>query len=378
VINVDWYFNLHWKDRIFSKMTSDFEVTVSYSETSEDDSESLSAVIPLSLQRSSISPFSNLHSFINAIKILRNDHFDLIHSVTIKPNLFFGILARLYSIPILITIPGMGTTFSSHGLKFKLLRKLIIFLYRFAGKNDKCFFIFENKQNKMHFLKENICSPENSTVVSGAGINLKKFIYTEETSPGSHPVKLLFAARLLKGKGLEDLIEAAALVNTNEIRVDLYVAGITDTDSKETIPLAQIKGWHTDGRINYLGQIDDMPELLSNCHIIALPTKYGEGLPRILLEANACGRPVITTDIAGCNDFVEDRINGLLVNPGSVVELSEAIEKLLDPIIRKAMGLAGRQKVEKSYSREHVIDQYRVVYKKILQQYDGKKSKEVI
>ena len=93
VINVDWYFNLHWKDRIFSKMTNDFEVTVSYSETSEDDSESLSVVIPLSLQRSSISPFSNLHSFCNAKKILKHDHFDLIHSVTIKPNLYFGILA---------------------------------------------------------------------------------------------------------------------------------------------------------------------------------------------------------------------------------------------------------------------------------------------
>lgn len=366
VINVDWYFNLHWKDRIFSKMTSDFEVAVSYSKTRNEDPEHLPAVLPLNLQRSSISPLSNLYSFFNAIKILRYNHFDLIHTVTIKPNLYFGILARLYSIPILITIPGMGTTFSSHGLKFKLLRKFIKFLYRFAGKNDKSFFIFENKQDRTHFLKENICFSGNSSVVSGAGIDLKEFIYSEEPSPDPHPVKLLFAARLLKCKGLEDLIEAAALINSNEKRVNLYVAGITDTDSNETIPLAQIKRWHTDGKFNYLGQIDDMPELLSSCHIIALPTKYGEGLPRILLEANACGRPVITTDIAGCNDFVEDNYNGFLVNPGDVDGLSKAIEKLLDPIKRKNMGLAGREKVEKSYSREHVINQYKVVYKKIL------------
>ena len=97
-----------------------------------------------------------------------------------------------------------------------------------------------------------------------------------------------------------------------------------------------------------------------------MPTKYGEGLPRILLEANACGRPVITTDIAGCNDFVEDDYNGFLVKPGDVDGLSKAIEKLLDPIKRKNMGLAGREKVEKSYSREHVIGQYKVVYKKML------------
>ncbi len=366
VINVDWYFNLHWKDRVFSKMTSDFEVTVSYSKTRAEDPEHLHEVLPLSLQRSSISPFSNLLSFFNAINILRDNHFDLIHSVTIKPNLYFGILARFYSIPILITIPGMGTTFSSHGLKFKLLRKFIRFLYRFAGKNEKSFFIFENNQDRTHFLKEKICSPWNSTIVSGSGIDLKEFIYSEETSPGPHPVKLLFAARLLKGKGLEDLIEAADLINTNERLVDLYVAGITDTDSTGTIPLTQIKRWHTDGKINYLGQVNDMPQLLSNCHIIALPTKYGEGLPRILLEANACGRPVITTDIAGCNDFVKDGYNGFLVNPGDVDGLSKAIEKLLDPIKRKNMGLAGREKVEKSYSREHVIDQYKVVYKKML------------
>lgn len=346
-------------------MTNDFEITVSYSQTIEEPKHPYK-ILPLDIQRASINPLSNLLSFINARRIIKSRHFDLIHTVTIKPNLYFGILAQLNSIPILITIPGLGTSYSSHGLKFLLLRKLIRYFYRFAGKNESSYFVFENNQDKIHFLKEKICSHERSTVVAGAGINLEKFRYTKETSPGTKPVKLLFAARLLKGKGLKDLIESVSLINANKKKIDLYVAGITDTDSSDTIPLSQIERWHIDGKINYLGQVKDMPELISSCHVIALPTKYGEGLPRILLEANACGRPVVTTDIAGCNDFVEDGINGFLVNPGNIKELSEAIEKLLDPIKRETMGLAGREKVKKSYSREHVIEQYQVVYKKIL------------
>lgn len=365
VANVDWYFDLHWKERVFSEMTSDFELAISYTQTKEKDSKLPVKLLPLNIRRSSINLFSNLTSLVQSAAILHQNHFDLIHTVTVKPNLYFGFLARIRHIPIVLTIPGLGTIFSSNGYKFKLLRKIILFLYRFVGKNGKAYFVFENKHDRNLFLKENICLITNSTVVSGAGIDLEKFRYTVPPSLGSKPVQLLFAARLLKGKGLDELIKATGLINASEKRIDLNVAGIVDNDSQEAIPLSQVKNWHNKGKINYLGQVTDMPELLSRSHIVALPTTYGEGLPRILLEASACGRPVITTNTPGCNDFVEDGVNGILVNPGCTNELVEAIEKLMDQKKRIIMGRVGRDKVEKEYSTKQVIKQFKDIYQKL-------------
>lgn len=364
-INVDWYFDLHWKERIISEMTSDFDVTICYSRTKETLSDHSLKTLLLGIKRSSINPCSNFSSFLNARTILRNQSFDLIHTVTIKPNIYFGILARMYCKPIILTIPGLGTAFSGGG-KYILLRKLIRFLYRFIGKNKKAHFVFENKEDKAHFLEKRICTTDNCTVVSGAGVDLGKFLYTKESYVAPNPIKVLFAARLLKGKGLEDLIKAINFVNSEKKRVILYIAGITDTDSRDAIPLSQINSWHSSGKINYLGKVEDMAELLSQMHILALPTKYGEGLPRILIEANACGRPVITTDIAGCNEFITEGVNGFLVHPGRIDELAGAIERLLDPDLRRKMGQAGRKRVEMSYSKEHIISQYRSVYQKMV------------
>ncbi|HKJ48374.1 MAG TPA: glycosyltransferase, partial [Christiangramia sp.] len=235
-INVDWYFDLHWKERILSEMTSDFDVTICYSRTKGAVSGHSPKTILLNIQRSNINPFSNFLSLLSARAILHHHSFDFIHAVTIKPNLYFGILARMYCKPIVITIPGLGSAFSSDGIKFILLRKLIRFLYRFIGKNKKAHYVFENQKDRDHFLEKRICTTDNCTVVSGAGVDLEKFIYTKEIYNVSNQIDVLFAGRLLKGKGLEDLINAITLINSSERRVNLYIAGITDTDSIDAIP----------------------------------------------------------------------------------------------------------------------------------------------
>lgn len=368
VINVDWYYDLHWRERIESSLTSGCDVQLVLTKTCDPFSGGKWPIIDLKIDRASINPYVNGKSFLGALGLVWRQKIDLIHTVTVKPNIYFGILARFFSLPILLAIPGLGTAFSSSGMKYKLLRCLIKAIYGFAGKNGKSYFVFENSTDHQLFLESNLCSSENSKVVAGAGVDLKIFTPKPEPADKNGLVVILFAGRLLHGKGLEDLIQAVALVKQEGHRVRLDVAGITDSSSPEAIPLGLIENWHGAGKINWLGRVLDMPDLLGQVHIVALPSTYGEGLPRILLEANACGRPVITSNIPGGKDLVQHGVNGLLVDPGAVEQLASTIKVLLNRDKRQQMGLAGRKIVVGNYSQEKVIEQYKKIYKTLLKE----------
>lgn len=366
VINVDWYYDLHWRERVESSMTSDYKVELCLTRTNDLFDCGHYSVHDIEIDRSSLNPFSNGKSLLVALRILLRQKFKLIHSVTVKPNLYFGILAYFFSIPIVITIPGLGTTFSSPRIKYKFVRSMIKFMYRLSGKNKKSFFVFENSTDHQLFINEKICYEFNSKVVAGAGVDLNLFEYQIDPVLEKGLVVILFAGRLLHGKGLEDLIEAVSLVNKNKVVVRLDVAGIMDPASSEAIPIELIEEWHRTGMINWLGRVNDMPSLLSEVHIVALPSSYGEGLPRILLEANASGRPVITSNIPGGKDLVQHGVNGLIVEPGDMAQLVEAITSLLSKDQRVHMGQAGRKIVEQNYSKEKVINQYKKIYQTLM------------
>lgn len=365
-INVDWYFELHWQARIKSDMTDGFEVEICLASTEGAIEYPGYKTRIIGLSRSSIGLYNNFKSLFSAREVLKESRPDIIHSVTIKPNLFFGLLARLYSLPILITIPGLGTVFSSTGLKYRVLRTVIGFMYRIIGKNSKSYFAFENREDRQRFLDNKVCSGANSCVVPGSGVNIKQFSYVPEAEDREGEIIILFAARLLRGKGLDDLVQAVRLLNRHNRRFRLDVAGIIDDDTREAIPLAEIERLHGKGEINWLGQVQDMPALLAAVHVVALPTRYGEGLPRILLEAAACGRPVVTTDMPGCREFVKDGVNGRLVTPGSVEQLSAALASLQSREERVRLGLAGRQLVEQEYTQDKVVGQYRSIYNQLV------------
>ena len=365
-INVDWYYELHWQARIKSDMTAGFEVEICLASTEGATEYPGYKTRIIGLSRSSIGLYNNIKSLYAARAVLRESRPDIIHSVTIKPNLFFGLLARIYSLPILVTIPGLGTVFSSAGLKYSVLKAVIGFMYRVIGKNSKSWFVFENHEDRQRFLDDKVCTEANSVVVPGSGVNIEQFSYVPEAEDREGEIVILFAARLLRGKGLDDLVQAVRQLNGHNRRFRLDVAGIIDSDTREAIPLAEIERLHSEGEINWLGQVQDMPALLAAVHVVALPTRYGEGLPRILLEAAACGRPVVTTDMPGCREFVRDGVNGRLVTPGSVEQLSAALASLQDREERVRLGLAGRHLVEQEYTQDKVVEQYRSIYNRLV------------
>ncbi len=362
-INVDWYFDLHWRERVLSRMTASYKVHLCLTRSTDDFSCRDCPVSFLNFSRSGIGLLSNIKALLKSYAIIRTNNIALIHSVTVKPNIFFGLCALITRLPIVLTLPGLGSVFSSTGPRYFILKRFLILLYWLIGRNKQSFFTFENNDDASLFQRKHICTASNSKVVQGAGVDIKRFCCSQDPATDGGPIIILFAARLLHGKGLDDLISAVKQLKAEGKNVRIDVAGITDNDSVETIPESQLRHWQQAGHINLLGRVTNMPSLLSRVHMVALPTRYGEGLPRILLEAAACCRPVIASDVPGCRDFVRDGVNGLLVPPFDVNNLTASIRRLLSREERVKLGHAGRIIVEEHYTTEKVVDQYRAIYR---------------
>ncbi len=363
-INVGWYFDLHWHARINSKMTDGYDVHLCMAKPGKHNNN----VHEINLKRSSVGFFNNMKTFYQMYKTFCKVKPDLIHSVTIKPNLMLGLIALIYRKPILITIPGLGSLFSQNTIHSKLAANVIILLYRLISINKKAAFVFENKTDLELFKKKRICRRANGYTVPGSGVDINEYSAPKLNIDSSDGLNLLFAARLLRGKGLYELVDAVSSLRKKGVKVSLNVAGIIDDDSNDAIPLNVLENWHKQNKINWLGQVDEgMTDVIAQNDVIVLPTRYGEGLPRILIEANACRRPVITTDIGGCRDFVQDGINGIIVGICDPQALELAITRLTDRVYSAQLGENGRKRVEEFYTDNHVIVCYQNIYRSLIE-----------
>jgi glycosyltransferase involved in cell wall biosynthesis len=365
-VNVGWYFNLHWLKRAEAASNSGLEVHVlgnMESHITRDIMVSLGFHCHhLPIKRTTMNPFVEIRSFLFAWTLIRGIHPDLIHCITVKPNLLGGIIARFLGIRTVLSVPGVGLVFKASSLTRSLLQVVIKALYRVAANRSDCLLIFENQDDMELFRAFRIGSDTSRIVIHGAGVDTEHFSYCVEKQH-SEP-RILFASRMLWDKGIKDLIEATHLLRLAGMKFRLVVAGIIDTDNRNAIPEELVLSWHDQGLIDWLGNVNDMATLISDSSIVVLPTTYGEGVPRILIEAASVGRAIVATDVPGCREIVVSGYTGLLVKPNDVVGLSEAIATLLvDHQKRSAMGLQGRKLVEELFSDEIVIQRTMNVYR---------------
>ncbi len=386
VVNVDWYFLLHWKERAIASVKNGYNVHVITNFSDNSNRRALEeagiSTHQLHISRSGLNPFRESRTFFKILKLLRSIQPDLVHSITIKPNIYLGAAKRFINFSLVATVPGMGLIYSSNSTYYRLLRKAVDCLYAFALKQPQTKVIFEN-QHDLDYLKTKIgLKNENAIKINGAGVNTEHFKMLDE--PVSDTVNVFFAARLIQSKGVNDLVDAVKNLREQSLNINLSVAGIIDTDAKDRVRLNLLETWDANGDIIWLGQRDDIPDLISRSNIVALPTHYSEGIPRILIEASACGRAIITTDVAGCNEFVDHMQTGLVVQPNEVAMLEGAIRLLAeDPELRKTMGENGRQKVSENYTTSHVVDHTLSIYESFdlpstgtkTKQYNGNRSK---
>lgn len=366
VINVDWYFNLHWLQRARAVKGTGAVVHLVMGMTDKTIADKLTRegfiCHPWNIDRKSINPAINLVRFKELYFLLRDLAPDVVHAITIKPNIFVSLLCSFLKTPYVMSITGTGFIFSSTSRSVRVFKPLIRMLYRIPKASSTARrIIFENQEDRAYFINTGLCNSEQAVTILGAGVDTELFI-PKPVDNQSLPV-LLFAARLLWSKGLGDLIEASKILQRRGVRFSFQVAGIVDRDTLDAIDVQVLEDWQQAGLIDWLGTVTDMPDLLARANIVVLPTFYGEGVPRILIEAAACARPIICTDIAGCREIVSDGENGLLVPARDITALATAIEKLvLAPALRDTMGLKGRQKVEQSFSEQQVIAKTMAVY----------------
>lgn len=265
---------------------------------------------------------------------------------TIKPNVYGGMACRMTGTPQLANVTGLGDAVENGGL----LQKLTVFLYKMGiGKAKRVF--FQNKYNRQFCIEKGIAK-EDSILLPGSGVNLNHHQYQEYPEDGV--IKFLFIARLLKDKGTDEYFEAATRIKEKYPNTEFQILGTCEGNYQ-----AQLDDLVSRGFINFLGQTSDVRPFLKTVHCTIMPS-YHEGMSNVNLESAANGRPVITTNVPGCQETVNDVVSGLLCEPKSVGSLTEAIEKFLKLTYdkKKAMGLSGRKKVEQEFDRQIVINKY--------------------
>jgi glycosyltransferase involved in cell wall biosynthesis len=214
-------------------------------------------------------------------------------------------------------------------------------------------------------IREAIVQPSQTVVIRGSGINTETFAPSPE--PVGEPLVVL-ASRMLWDKGVGEFVEAARLLKAQGIRARFVLAGMVDEENPAQITERRLRTWQDEGLVEWWGHQDDMRRVLSAAHVVVLPS-YREGLPKVLLEAAACARPIVATDVPGCREVVRDGDNGILVPPKDSHALAAAIAKLVqEPALRARMGAQGRALVVKEFSVERIAGETLGLYRELLRQ----------
>lgn len=299
--------------------------------------------IETKIDRRGINPVTDLKLMQTYRKLFQAERPDLVISYSIKPNIYGGIQCAALGIPYCANVQGLGTAFQKPGLA-----QLVTGLYRFAFRKVSTVF-FENEANAAEFRNRGILKAEKQTVLHGAGINLED--YAVQPYPKNTPFRFLYLGRIMKEKGMDELFAAARRLYRERQDFVLDLVGFFEDSYKE-----QVEALERDGIAVFHGFQEEPRPFYASADCVVLPS-YHEGMSNVLLEGAAIGRPLITSRIHGCMEAVEDGKTGLLVTVRDAESLYQAMKTMLgkDHSQREVMGLAGREKMEREFSKAVVV-----------------------
>ena len=321
-------------------------------------------VININFVRSSKHPFTDLKNIFKLIFILRKEKPDIIHNVALKTILIASI-AGLFSKKMVIinAFTGLGYVFSSDQLHAKLIRFFIKPIFKLLFRRSNYWTIYQNPDDMNLFERLGLINLNQSTLIRGSGVETNKFIQSDDLN--KIPVVML-ASRMLWDKGVGEFVKVAKRAYKNKINAEFMLVGGIDNDNPMSIPLSTLKQWVSNGDVQWEGHSDNMPDMLASASIVCLPS-YREGLPKVLLEAAAIGRPLIASDAPGCREIVRDKYNGLLVKMRDADSLYEAVLMLVNNRkMRETMGRNSRTLVETELSTTIINTQTIELYRRVV------------
>ena len=319
--------------------------------------------IPLkTLSRKSTNPFKDIVLFNELNSIYKKEKPDLVIHYTIKPNIYGNLAASLNKIKSICAVTGLGYTFLNKGFTNFVARYLYKFSFRFSDR-----VVFENEDDRALFIREKLATEQKCISMKGCGVNTNYFRPLVNGRKNGKRV-FLFIGRLLYDKGIVEFVEAAKLVRAKIKNTEFWVVGELDSGNPSAIDKEQLVKWVNEKDIHYCGTTKDIRGYMKQTDVVVLPS-YREGLPKVILEGMAMGKPIVTTDTAGCRETVEENENGYLVPVKDADQLAKAMMKmaLLSNEELEEMGNASREKTLEIFDDKIIANQFMEIIDEILE-----------
>jgi glycosyltransferase involved in cell wall biosynthesis len=367
IVSEDWYFVSHRLHLAQAALRAGYEVGLITRVSSQRDViESAGiTVIDWNIIRRSGHPWQELKSLVDLWRGIRSFQPDIVHAVAVKPVVYAALACRFSGVKARVSaLGGLGFIFSSSKKSARFLRPFIVSLFRFALGGKKSLLILQNPDDSTLLLSAGVISKKQMRLIRGAGVD------TDAFAPARNPAKnpmIILPARMLWDKGVGEFVDAARHIRAQKPNVRFVLVGTPDDQNPESVPVEQLSKWNGEGIVEWWGRMDNMPEVYNQGTVVCLPSSYGEGLPKSLLEAASCGLPIVTYDVPGCREVVQDQVNGFLVPLRDSQRMIEALMGLIDnPDVCAQMGKAGREVVLNEFSQELVADQTMKVWDELL------------
>lgn len=366
-VSEDWYFCTHRLSLAKAALAEGYEVFLITSlSTHQAQIEAAGIkIIPLHhFNRSSGNLKTELFSLKELNTLYKNIKPDLVHHVAMKPVIYGSLIAWVNKIPRIINaFGGLGYLFTHKDLKTRLLRNFVQRILKILLNRPNSTLILQNSDDAELLRNRQIIQNDHLVTIKGVGVNTDIFSYQEEPEiDGKKGPIVSFVSRMLKDKGVLELIEAIKILSSQHIKAQFHFWGDIDPLNPSSITTQELNSWQEDGLIIWHGPTNKVASVYQKSHLVVLPS-YREGLPKTLLEAASCGRAIVTTDVPGCREVVQNEKNGLLVPSKNAVALAKAIQELVtNSLLRRKMGKEGREIIERNFTEKKIIQQTLQLY----------------
>lgn len=367
-MNVGWFFLSHRLPLALGARDAGYDVHIASDIDSPEERRAIEERglkhHRLRIHRSGMNPVEEVRLLWQLLRLYKDLKPSLVHHVTHKPTIYGGIAAQIRGIPATVSaISGLGYSFTSTRPQARISQLAIWAAYRVALRHRNSRVIFQNRDDLQLYTTAKLLDSTRAVLIPGSGVDLDEFAPQPE-SPGS-PV-VLFPARMLRDKGLVELLEASNILRQRSVNFRLRLAGGLDPGNPASLTSQELLSWLRRTGAEWVGHQLDMPRTYAEAHIVCLPS-YREGLPKSLIEAAACGRAIVTTDVPGCRDTVLPGQSGFLVPPRDPISLADTLEELIvNDDRRRLFGCQSRRYAEKTFDIRHVVDATLAIYRELL------------
>lgn len=353
LVTEDWWFCRHFLPMARAARGAGFEVAVG-TRVREHAAPILAEgcrLVPLENARGSLALTAVVRELVRLMRLVRSERPEVVHCVGLRMVLLGGLAAKLSGATALVLAPtGLGHLWIEDGLVERVLRPVVRFLIGNVLRGGTTRFLFENADDPHELGLDP--KHDSITFVGGAGVDPKQFAVAPE--PSAPPVTVAVVSRMLKSKGIAEAVAAVRLARQRGVQIELHLYGAPDPANRNSFSEVDLKAWSAEPGIHWHGPTGDVAQVYRRHHV-AMLLSYREGLPRALVEAAACGRPIVATDVPGCRELVSDGAEGILVQLGNIEATADALVRLAaDPALRTCLGAAAHARFRARFTEDAV------------------------